>query len=306
MIVLNMEQLNLDLNLAKIFVKVVECKSFSEASRVLKTPKSTISRAVSQLESSLGLPLIVRTTRHFNLTQHGEKLFQDSKKLFFEFDMQLNQLLKNKKGLQGIIRLTAPLDLGVALLNPLVLEFSEQNPQIALEVDYSDEVKNIVKENFDLALRIGPQNDSQLKTKKIGESSFILVASPYFIQQHGHLQKVEDIERYPYIHFSRIQQSKVAQLLNGKEKYIIKNKPQISLNHLESIKKLIITSKGLSLLPQFFVQSELQKGTLIHLLKSYKTKAVDISWVMPSHKENSALIKNFKDFIDPRLKSQLD
>jgi DNA-binding transcriptional LysR family regulator len=172
-----MEQLGLDLNLAKIYIKVIDHRSFSEAARVMVLPKSTVSRSISQLEKNLGLPLILRTTRQFSMTHHGEQFYQDCKKLLSDFEMTISRLVKIKEGTQGTIRLTAPLDLGVAILNPLIIEYSQQNPQVKFDLHYSDDVVNLVREGFDLALRVGPLKESRLKMKKIGESFFIFVAA---------------------------------------------------------------------------------------------------------------------------------
>jgi len=301
-----MEQLGLDLNLVKIFIKVVEFKSFSETSRHLKIPKSTISRSVSTLEKELGVQLILRTTRQFSLTHQGERFYQDSKKIISDFDTTVSHMLKVKEGTHGKIRLTAPLDLGVSVLNPLIIEYSQQNPLVEFDLEYTDEVVNVVREGFDLALRIGPQKDSRLKTKKIGETSFCLVASPYFLQQQGQLLNFEQLQKCPYLHFGRLPSQGTLKFSTSKESFIIKNKPQITINHLQSLKDMTLASKGFSMLPDFFVKNDLQRGTLVQLLKSYKTHSVGISWVMPEHKENSVVIRNFRDFVTPRLLSSLE
>lgn len=300
-----MEQLGLDLNLVKIYIKVIEFKSYSETSRHLSIPKSTISRAITQLEKDLGVQLILRTTRQFSLTHQGEKFYQESKKIMSDFETTLSRVLKNKEGTHGKIKLTAPLDLGVSLLTPLINEYSQHYPQVEFEVVYTDDVVNMVREGFDLALRIGPQKDSLLKTKKIGETSFCLVASPYFLQQHGSVTQAAQLASWPYLHFSRIALNKFARFSNSKDSFALKNTPIITINHLESLRDMIIASKGFGMLPDFFVKAEIQKGHLVHILKSYKTVPISISWVMPEHKENSLTIRNFRDFVTPRIFNHL-
>lgn len=297
-----MEQLGIDLNLVKIYTKVVEYKSFSETSRHLRIPKSTLSRSVTALEKELGVQLILRTTRQFSLTHQGERFYQDSKKILNEFEATLAVMMKSKEGTHGKIRLTAPLDFGEAVLNPLIIEFSQQNPLVELDLSYSDDIVNIVREGFDLALRIGEQKDSRLKTKKVCETSFVLVASPYFLQQHGQILRSEQLVNLPYIHFGRVKDAATVKFSSpGRENFSIKAKPQIVINHLQSLKAMAIAGKGYTMIPDFFVRPEIQKGQLVQLFKNYKTSAINVSWVMPEHKENSAVIKNFRDFITPRI-----
>jgi len=296
-----MKQLGLDLNLIRIYVKIVEFKSFSETSRNLNIPKSTLSRSVTALEKELGLQLILRTTRQFSLTHQGERFYQDCKKILIEFDNSLSQITKNKEGTHGKIKLTAPLDFGEAVLNPLIIEFSQQYPQIEFELSYTDDIVNIVREGFDLALRIGDQKDSRLKTKKVCETSFIIVASPLFIQQNVLIQDSRDLANLIYIHFGRIKDLASIRFTAGREFFVIKNKPQIIVNHLQSLKAMVMADKGFAMLPDFFVKAELQKGQLIQLFKNHRTTAINVSWVMPEHKENSALIRNFRDFITPKI-----
>lgn len=298
-----MELLGLDLNLAKIYVKVIEYKSFSQAARMLRLPKSTISRSVSQLEKDLGIQLILRTTRQFSMTHQGETFYNDCKHLLGDFEIKVNQLLESKKGAKGTVRVTAPLDLGVAVLNPLIIEFTENYPLVEIEVDYSDEVVNLVREGFDLALRIGTPKDSRLKMKKIGESSFSVVATNEFWQRRGYPNSPEDLLKMPYMHFSRFGRS--IRFSNGKESFSIKNDPRITINNLESLKSIVVASQGFSIIPDFFVKSEVQKGILDVALKSYKTVPVPIYWAMPEHKENALVIKNFREFITPKIRASL-
>ncbi|AZZ36227.1 hypothetical protein CIK05_05275 [Bdellovibrio sp. qaytius] len=298
-----MEQLGLDLNLAKIFVKVIEYKSFSQAARMLRIPKSTISRSVSQLEKDLGIQLILRTTRQFSLTHQGETFYHDCKHLLGDFEVKVNQLLESKKGAKGTVRVTAPLDLGVAVLNPLIIEFTQAYPQVEIEVDYSDEVVNLVREGYDLALRIGEPKDSRLKMKKIGESFFSVVASPEFWQRKGYPQKPEDLDKLPYMHFSRV--GRANRFTNGKDSFAIKNDPRISINNLESLKSIVVASQGFSVIPDFFIKPEVQKGLLEVALKPYKTAPFPIYWAMPEHKENALVIKNFREFITPKIRLAL-
>lgn len=298
-----MEKLGLDLNLAKIFVKVIEYKSFSQTSRMLRIPKSTISRAVSQLEKDLGIQLILRTTRQFSMTHQGETFYHDCKNLLGDFEVKVNQLLESKKGAQGKVKVTAPLDLGVAVLNPLIIEFTQAFPLVEVEVDYSDEVVNLVREGFDLALRIGAPKDSRLKMKKIGESSFSIVGTNEFWQKKGYPQSADDLNGKTYIQFSRF--GRAIKFSNGKESFAVKNEPRILINNLESLKSIVLASQGFSVIPDFFVKTEVLKGQLDVALKSFKATSVPIYWAMPEHKENAPVIKNFREFITPKIRLAL-
>lgn len=298
-----MDQLGIDLNLAKIFVKVIEYKSFSQAARMLNIPKSTISRSVSQLEKDLGLQLILRTTRQFSMTHQGETFYHDCKHLLGDFEVKVNQLLESKKGAKGKVKVTAPLDLGVAVLNPLIIEFTQAFPLVQVEVDYSDEIINLVREGFDLALRVGHPKDSRLKMKKIGESSFSIVATPDFWQRRGYPQSPDDLKDKPYMHFSRFGQT--IKFNNGKENFSIKNSPHVLINNLESLKNITLASTGFSVIPDFFVKSEVQSGLLDVILKSYKAMSVPIYWAMPEHKENAPVIKNFREFMTAKIRLAL-
>lgn len=298
-----MEQLGLDLNLAKVYVKVIEYKSFSQAARMMRLPKSTVSRSVSQLEKDLGVPLILRTTRQFSMTHQGEKFYQDCKKLLNDFEVTVNQLLDTNKGAKGALRITAPLDLGVAVLNPLIIEFTQAFPLVEIEVDYSDEVINLVREGFDLALRIGAPKDSRLKMKKIGESSFSIIATPSLWQQYGYPQASENLLSIPFLFFSRLNKS--PKFSDGKQQFVIRNHPRVSINNLESLKNMVLASQGFSLIPDFFVKNEIQKGLLVPALKSFKTSPVPIYWAMPEHKENTQIVRNFRDFVTPKIRNLL-
>lgn len=305
MIVLYMEQSNLDLNLVRVYTKVVEYKSFSTAATQLKMPKSSVSRSVSQLESHLGTQLILRTTRQFSLTQSGEKFYQDCSRLIHDFEAISRHMMNSQLGSEGKIRMTAPLDFGVVVLNPLIIEFSQQNPLVQFDIQYTDEIVNLVREGFDLALRIGLPKDSRLKIRKIAQTSFVLVASPYYLQQSGHPHNPQDLAALNYIHFSRMSFRNSVKFSNGKDEFSVKNNPLISINHFESLKNALLAGKGFGLLPDFFIKHDLQKNNLLPILKNYRSQPIPISWVMPERREDSMVLKNFKNFMTAKIQNYI-
>ena len=152
-----MEQNNINFNQLFIFMKVIEYRSYSGASKALNIPKSTLSRNVSQLESDLGLQLLMRTTRQFQITEAGERLFQLAQNLKLNFEQQLDVIKNNKSQNVGKIKITAPNDLGVTVLNPLIIKFQKMFPHIYFDIHYTDEIVNIVSKWTNLAPIGSPQ-----------------------------------------------------------------------------------------------------------------------------------------------------
>src|SRR5262245_20087772 len=124
----------IDLNKVAVFVRVVETQSFTAAGAALGIPKSSVSRSVAQLEEALGARLLQRTTRKLNLTDAGAAYYERASRALAgieEATLCVNEMQGTPR---GTVRITAPVDLGVSTLGPIVARFARKHPSIRVEV----------------------------------------------------------------------------------------------------------------------------------------------------------------------------
>ena len=182
-----------DLNALIIFAKVVEAKSFSEASRRLKMPISTVSRRIAELEDHLGVRLLERSTRGLRLTEIGTEILEHAQR-----SAEISEAIDNAVSYQlskvsGKLRLSAPPSISDSLLAPLVGAFQAAYPEVRVDIFVTDRFVDFIDEGIDLAFRLGTLKDSSLVAQKILTYRHRLVASPAYLERFKPLETPQDL-----------------------------------------------------------------------------------------------------------------
>src|SRR5690606_30227513 len=148
-------------------------------------PRSSVSRRIAQLEKRLGARLLHRTTRKLQLTDLGSAYFEQCARSLAEIDEAEQMVMAAQAIPRGRLKVTAPVDLGVNLLAPIITEFTQRYPEVFIEVELTQRVVDLVGEGFDLALRAGSMPDSTLVARRIAGGSRRLMASPEYLERRG-------------------------------------------------------------------------------------------------------------------------
>jgi DNA-binding transcriptional LysR family regulator len=157
----------MDLNEIVVFAKVVETRSFTAAAAQLGLPKSTVSRKVAQLEERLGVRLLQRTTRKLSLTEIGQAYFERCQRIVSDIMVAEQMVTDMQSTPRGLLRVTAPVDLGAFALGALVTQFLTDFSDIHVELVLTDRVVDLVDEGVDLGIRFGPLAESTLIARKL-------------------------------------------------------------------------------------------------------------------------------------------
>ena len=166
-----------------VFVKVVEAGSFSAAARRLGLPKTTVSAKVAGLEKRLGVRLIQRTTRKLRMTEAGEKYFHHCAIATREVELGEAALQSAKEKPYGVLKVTAPVDLGHAVLPRIVRAYAGKYPDVSVELIVTNRIVDLVEEGIDLAIRwAGALKDSSLIARRFIETRSNLWASPKYMK----------------------------------------------------------------------------------------------------------------------------
>ncbi len=193
----------MDLDGIAIFVKVIQAGSFSRAATLLGMPNSTVSAKVSALEKRLGVTLLQRTTRKLRVTQAGEAYFQRAVRALEELQAAENELETGRVEPTGLLRVTAPVEIGHSLLPALVHAFLKKHPRMEVELVVTSRVLDLVVDGIDLAIRAGPLKDSSLIAKRFDLGDFGLWASPDYLTQHATPHHPEELAQHNCLRFSR-------------------------------------------------------------------------------------------------------
>lgn len=170
----------------RAFIEVAQCGSFTVAAERLALTRSAVGKAVSRLEERLGVQLLERTTRSVKLTPEGERFFQGSLKALTQLEMAEAELLDQRQGLAGPLRIALPSLFGQRWILPPLLALCDRHPGLRLELQFSNEVRQLRENGIDLAVRIGALPDSaQLVARQLGEQTVRLCAAPAFLAASG-------------------------------------------------------------------------------------------------------------------------
>lgn len=293
-----------DLNRMQIFKQVVATGSFSKAATLLHQPKSRISRNIAALERELGVQLIYRTTRQFRLTEAGKDLYTRALTPLNELSQLLENISSVSDELSGNIRVTAPEDLGVALLTDACRAFSEIHPKVHIDLHLTTEVLDLVRNSIDVAVRIGKLKDSSLLQKKFGKVRAGIFMSPTLRQQSGAIAKIEDLEKVPFLAFSHVQMGRPRmRLIHGKMQKTLSTQTVFTSNNHLVLRAMATQGMGMALLPYFLVQEDLRQGTLVNVFSDWSSEEVPIQVVIPQQKEPLPRVKRFMEFVASQLAS---
>src|SRR5688572_7869543 len=184
----------MDLNRAATFVRVIEAQSFTGAAKQLGLPVSSVSRAVAQLEQELGARLLHRTTRKLRLTDAGERFFRRMHAAVTEASEAALEASGFAADPRGVVRLTAPHDLGGAKRFPdVVASITKRLPGIVLELKLSNRFVDLVADGIDLAIRAGALTDSSLMARRVTSSGLGIFASPAYLARRGQPRRPADL-----------------------------------------------------------------------------------------------------------------
>jgi DNA-binding transcriptional LysR family regulator len=178
-----------------LLVKVTELGSMSAAARALNMPLTTVSRHIGELESTLGVRLLLRTTRKLTLTDAGVDYVAAARRILEEVENAERQAAGEYQEPKGELTISAPTMFGRQHVLPVVTEFLARYPQIRVRLLLSDRNADLVDDHIDLAVRIGPLPDSGMVATRLGEMRIVTCAHPALLEKHGHPQRPRELAR---------------------------------------------------------------------------------------------------------------
>ena len=284
----------------EIFITVVDSGSFSAAANLLDQQVAKVSRAVSRLENALQCTLLNRTTRRLELTEEGHTFIKYARDGLNTLQTGEEAIKLLKQSPSGKLRVDAASPFVLHQLVPLIEQFTQQYPQITLDITSHDSIIDLLEHKTDLAIRIGDLKDSNLHARKLGTSELHLVASPEYLKKAPKLSQASDLSHHKLIGFTDS-----PSLNNWPLNIPLKLSFGISASSGETIRQLCIANQGVALLSHFMVTDDLKTGRLVTVLpKSIKTPnhREDIQAVYYKNSAVSSRILAFLDFIKPKLK----
>lgn len=286
------------------FRAVIDAGSFSGAADKLDMAASVVSRRISNLEHRLGAQLLNRTTRRMSVTDAGQRFYVRAGAVLNALEEAENEAADNRKSLQGLLRIAAPVTFGVKHLSPIISDFMHTHPDILIDLDLSDRRVDLVDEGFDLAVRIGKLKDSSHKARKLSDIKQVVCASPDFWAANGRPDHPDDLKSLPALTYTNTPTARDWPYIgpDGNSGYVRVN-PRVSADNGDIIKDLGIAGHGVLCEPCFILHDAIESGQLVPALQTYTWYDMSLYLLWPEQAFVPARTRAFIDFTADRLGS---
>lgn len=287
------------------FSITVESGSFSSAGRKLGLSASAVGKAVDRLEQRLGVTLLTRTTRSLSLTGEGDVLYRHAKRVLVELQHAEEALHLVQKTPRGRLKISVPTVLGRRVVVPAMREFMDRYPEIVIDLSLDDVKVNLIAGGYDLAIRLGELEDSDLRARVIGPHSFITCASPEYLSKHGTPRSTADLVQHCCIQyrFPTTGRPEIWAFKNQQPPLTLKR--VLVLNDGESLASAALAGIGITQAPRYLVRDDVNNGRLIPVLTDCTEVRGNVSIVWPSGRSKMPRVRAFVEFISQRLAEKI-
>ncbi|ALV92484.1 MULTISPECIES: LysR family transcriptional regulator [Pantoea] len=280
----------------QIFVAVIQQGSLAGAARLLQRSPPVITRTLNALESRFSTTLIERTTRQLAPTEAGWQLFEQAQQLLSDYQKALDSA--HHSGLQGLLRITAPVPFGRLHVMPLVNAFLQQHPEMQIEVVLSDSYQDLIENGLDIALRIGELQDSSMVARQVGSVRSTLVASPDYLQRAGVPTHPAELQQHALI--TSLRHTREWRFAHDLRVRIF---PRLRVNDIASQLETLRGGQGIGRLLSYQVLDDVHDGKLVRLLPEWEPAPLPVQLVAQRVKNMTPKVRQFWDFALEQLPS---
>jgi len=299
-----MEQAHIDFDDLRAFFRVAETGSFAKAAQRLESSKSLISRRVARLEETLAAQLLQRSARGALLTEAGQAYYEEARAAMAQLECAAESLSGAVGDISGQIRLTGPVFFGSEYLTPALAEFARLYPNIELCVDYIDEKVDLVREGYDLAVRVGRLPDSSMTARLLCQSRRVIAASRAYLDSHPPILEPDDLGGHVILHYNGVNAQDLWRYSAGGEAQAVAIRPRLRSNNAYMLMEAVRAGLGLTLLPVYVVGRYVQSGEADIALGDYDWGVTPVHVLMPPGRAPTRRVRTLIDFLALRFRNK--
>lgn len=286
-----------DLEAWAIFAKVAETGSFARTAEELSLSQGTVSKAITRLEARVKSMLFHRTSRSMSLTDSGMIALDYANRILEEGTAVEAELTEQAANVRGPVRVTVPMSFGLSHVAPALPGFMTKFPEVALDIDFSDALVDLVQGRFDLAIRISNLSDSSLLARRLCTVRILLVGSPGYFRQYGKPKHPRDLAghralQYAYSpsgtnwRFTHPRQGEFTQVMQA----------PLRVNNAEALEPALHAGLGLALQPEFLAWQHIESGKLDVALEDWQIEPIALHLVTPPGRRRPARVQALIDY----------
>ncbi|MEM9332020.1 MAG: LysR substrate-binding domain-containing protein [Pseudomonadota bacterium] len=280
----------------ELFVRVAAIGAIGKAGAELGFSRTAATERIQDLETILGTQLLHRTTRTVSLSTDGEVFLVHAKRILANIEEALSELQDETPRLSGQLRIASSASFGRKFLMPMVTEFMALYPKLSVQLHLSDTSFDIVKNGYDLSVRLGSPMPSKLNSSRIGNSKRIFVASPVYLQSRSAPENLEQLAKHNCIIRSDVKNWETrtpdGRTVNAKVS------GNFDTNLAEAVTEAVLAGVGIARKCKWEIAEYLSTGELVEILENHTVLPEwGIFAVRPTSTTSPARVRAFIDFI---------
>lgn len=292
----------------QVFARVAELSSFTQAADSLGLPKASVSMAVQQLESRLGVRLLHRTTRKVTLTHDGSAFYERCKDALSDMDeLQTMFQTQSASALKGRVRLDMSTVIARNAVVPRLPDILALHPLLQIEISSTERRVDLIREGFDCVVRAGTVKDAGLIARPVGPLRMANCVSPQYVQRYGTPLTLEDLPKHRLVHYAATLGAKPVGFEYSKagEDIAVPMEGSVTVNNAEAYQAACLAGLGIIQAPQVGVRELLQQGRLLEVLPQWRAAPMPLSLVYASRRNQSARVRAVMDWLHAVLVEHL-
>ena len=260
----------MDVSALTLLVEILDAGNLSLAAKKLKITRANVSYHLMQLEKSVGVQLVRRTTRRMEPTELGLRLYQHGRAIQNEMLAARETIAMLGKGLQGRVGLSVPSGYGQMVMSDWLIEFKRLYPGIVLDVLFENRVDDLVRDEVDIAVRVLPEPPPMLVARDLGSVRYLACASRDYAQQHGLPMQLEQLRTAPLITSGVVGRQLRLRAYLGEERQEITLEPTLISEHFPFLREGILAGVGIGLVPDYVVAQDIAQGLVVTALDEWR------------------------------------
>jgi DNA-binding transcriptional LysR family regulator len=293
-----MDKQDITLERMRSFVRVAEKGSLSAVARELGVGQSTITRHLRELEESLGVSLLSRTTRRVTLTDEGSRYYANCVQILRLVEQAGDEARGTRGAAAGTIRISCTAAFGVLQVCRLIFAFQDRYPDIGVDLNLTDERVDLVREGVDIALRLGPLTESSMKLRALGQSRRMLVAAPEYLKVHGRPKTPQDLAAHEGIRMSNIAGSETLVLHGPRgERHEIPFGGKFRVDHGLAARAALAEGRGFGPTHRWLIDDLLSDGRVEVILPDYAPPPVPLNMLIVPERAGIARVRLLVEYL---------
>jgi LysR family transcriptional regulator for bpeEF and oprC len=285
------------LDAMRLFVRLVECGSFSAVGREQGIGQPAVSKQIAALERHLGAQLVLRNSRNVVITDAGLAFYESARQLIDDFDAVESSVGERQQSPRGLVRVSTAPGHGRLCVTPLLAGFFQRYPQVAVEISVSERPVDLVTEGFDIAIRHGRLVDSSLTARLWSETDFVLVASPAYLATHGTPVQLADLDHHSCIVFSRGRERYPWRFGTGAASTSYLPRGALLTGDAEHVRAAVLCGLGIAQAPHWLLQEEIRNGQAQVLLPALQPERLPLNVVYAAGRRVPMRVRVLIDYL---------